>query len=101
MTMSEFSFEFDAVEIKIDDTTFWASGSVDVGYSTSRPERSTGWSGGVEVESFGEMVVTVSLEDGDEAGPFFFRKGHPVFEAIIDACDADIVDAAKDDCRWD
>lgn len=99
--MTEFNYDFEDVEIKIGNTTVWASGSVDVGYISSRPERSTGWRGGVEIDGYGEMVVTVSQGDGDEAGPFFYRKGHPVFEAIIAACDADIEDAAKEDCLWD
>lgn len=99
--MAEFTYDFDSIEIQIDGVTVSATGTLDVGYTSSRPERSTGWRGGVEIDSYGELEVTITQEDGSESGPFYYRKGHPVFDAIIAACDTDIEDAAKYDCRWD
>lgn len=99
--MAQFDFDFDSIEIQIDGAPAYATGNVEVGYSSSRPERSTGWRGGVEIESFGEMEVYIAQKDGSESGPFHYLKGHPVFDAIVAACDGDIEDAAKDNCRWD
>lgn len=98
--MSQFDYDFDSIEIQLDGAPAYASGNVEISYSSSRPERSTGWRGGVEIESYGEMCVTIE-QGGEELGPFFLRKGHPTFDAIVAICDADIEDAAKDHCRWD
>jgi len=99
--MTDFTYDFDSIEIQIEGTTVRATGTLEIDYSHSLPEYSTGWAGGVEIQGFGELAVTITQEgDEDGSGPFFYRKGHPVFSAILAACDADIEDAATDDCRW-
>lgn len=90
-----YDYEIDT-EVQIDGRTLLAVGTLEIYFSRYGFSRSIGEPGGVDIEGYGSAEISlIDPETGDEHGPLPYTAGHPVFAAVVAACDADIVEATK------
>ena len=102
MARIEFTHSFEELAIVIDGVTVWCDGSVEAQCGRHPAEPDVGiMYPYYEINTLGEMSVTISQDDGVPCGPLYYRAGHKVFEAIINAMgEGDICDGAADADRW-
>ena len=99
--MPAFTYEFEELEVEIDEVPVVISGCVEVEYDAERPQWSVGFSGGVEITDISDAVFDILDQDepGFDYTDMTASKNTPLWNQITRAIMPKLLNAASDDAQ--